>query len=73
MAIKKKRSVDNLKRQDKELAKLPVLEKEEKVFRKKESLLSRLLVRKRVVVKKPKIPKELKLKRTKSTTKRKKR
>lgn len=64
MAIKKKKSVEKLKRQDKNLAKLPALEKEERVFKKNETLLSKLLVRKKVVVKKPKIPKTLKPKKS---------
>ncbi|MBW2997447.1 hypothetical protein KY349_03870 [Candidatus Woesearchaeota archaeon] len=54
MAIKKKKQVEKLKKQDKALAKLPSLEKEKKSFKKGESLLERLLVKKKMRAVKPK-------------------
>lgn len=48
MAIKEKKAVEKLKKQDKQLAKLPSLDKEKKIFSKGESFLSRLIKRKKV-------------------------
>ena len=54
MAIKKKKQVEKLKKQDKELERLPSIAKENKRMKKGESLLERLLVKKRVRAVKPK-------------------
>ena len=63
MAIKKKKAVEKLKNQDRQLAKLPSLDKEKKVFSKGESVLSRLIRRKKVKepIKKSKQTKKKKL------------
>ncbi|MFH1064837.1 MAG: hypothetical protein V1729_07160 [Candidatus Woesearchaeota archaeon] len=62
-----KRKIDHLKQEDKELSKLPELDKEDTVLKKEESFLKRLLRTKKVKIADETIhhPKEMQLKKQK--------
>ncbi len=49
-----KKKIKTLEAQDKELAKLPSMEKEKRFFKKEEKLLDRMVVKKKVKAKMPK-------------------